>query len=91
MTVDNFAARLAQADLATKADIDDVVGNTDFDVKLKNKNKINKKVTPSKRKQLETENKRTDLTNKVARISEKNMTFCLREFILQVIMAIRDF
>ena len=50
MTIDNFATRLAQADLATKADIDDVVGNTDFDVKLKNKNKINKKVTPSKTK-----------------------------------------
>ena len=43
MTVDNFAARLAQADLATKADIDDVLGNTDFDVKLKNKNKKNLK------------------------------------------------
>ena len=44
MTIDNFATRLAKADLATKADIDDVVGNTDFDVKLKNKNKINNKI-----------------------------------------------
>ena len=34
-TADNFAARLAQATLATKADIDDSVEKTEFDDQLK--------------------------------------------------------
>ena len=44
---DNFAARLAQAKLVTKADNSQFVKETDFDNKLKN---INKKFTSSKTK-----------------------------------------
>ena len=39
LTVEHFTARLKQANLATKADIDDIVKKTDFDDKLKNLNK----------------------------------------------------
>ena len=46
-TVDTLAARLAQASLATKADIGDFVKETDFDNKLDN---LNKKVTSNKTK-----------------------------------------
>ena len=42
ITAENFAARLAQANLGTKSDIADFVKKTDFDDKLKN---LNKKVT----------------------------------------------
>ena len=38
LTADNFAARLAQANLATKTDIHDFAEKTDFDYKLKNLN-----------------------------------------------------
>ena len=41
----NFAVRLKQGNLATKADIDDFAEMTDFDVKLKN---LNKKFTSNK-------------------------------------------
>ena len=44
-TSDNFAARLKQANLASKNDITDFVKKTDFDDKLKN---LNKKVTSNK-------------------------------------------
>ena len=46
-TADTLAARLAQASLATKADIGDFVKETDFDNKLNN---LNKKVTSNKTK-----------------------------------------
>ena len=49
--------------LATKADIDDLVGKTDVDDKLKN---LNKNATSNKAKHVEAEKKLTDLTNKVA-------------------------
>ena len=49
-----FAARLAQAKLATKADIADFVKKTDFDEKLK---KNNKKVTSNRTKHVEGKNK----------------------------------
>ena len=39
LTVENFAARLAQANLANKSDIANFVKKTDFDTKLKNLNK----------------------------------------------------
>ena len=42
---DSFAARLKQANLATKVDIDDFIEKTNFDDKLK---KLNKKDTSSK-------------------------------------------
>ena len=54
---------MSQANLATKADIDDFVEKTYFDDKLKN---LNKKVTSNKTKYLEAEKKLTDLTNEIA-------------------------
>ena len=39
LTADNFAARLKQANLATKSDIDDIVKKTNFYEILKNLNK----------------------------------------------------
>ena len=63
LTVENFSARLAQAKLATKADIDYLVKKTDFDDKLKI---LNKKVTSNKTKHVDNEKKFTNLTNKVA-------------------------
>ena len=45
ITAENFAARLAQANLATESDIANFVNKTDFDEKLKN---VNKKVTSTK-------------------------------------------
>ena len=53
LTAENFAARLAQANLASKSDIANFVKKTDFDDKLKN---LNKKVTSNKTKQLLVEN-----------------------------------
>ena len=44
MTAENFAARLAQAKLSTKANIDDFIKETDFDNKLKNALQINQKM-----------------------------------------------
>ena len=52
-TGENFAARLAEANLATKSDISNVVNKTDFDDKLKNSNK---NVTSNKTKHLLVEN-----------------------------------
>ena len=40
LTSENFAARLAQANLASKNDIAIIVKKTDFDDKIKNLNKI---------------------------------------------------
>ena len=45
LTADHFEARLAQANLATKADIADFIKQKDFGNKLKN---INKNVTSNK-------------------------------------------
>ena len=73
LMTDSFAARLKQANLATNADIDDSIEKTDFDDKLKN---LSKKVTSNKTKHVEVENKLTDLTKKVALISEF-LSFCL--------------
>ena len=49
LTVENFAARLKQANLATKGNIADFVKKADFDDKLKH---LNKKVTSNKSKHL---------------------------------------
>ena len=67
------AARLTQAKLAIKADIDGFVEKTDFEDKLKN---VNKKVTSNKTEYVEAEKKLIDLRNKVAQISEKGYGFC---------------
>ena len=53
LTAENFAARLAQANVATKSDIVNFVDKTDFDDKLKN---LNKKVASNKTKHLLVEN-----------------------------------
>ena len=47
LTAESFAARLAQAKLASKNDIANFVKKTDFDNKLKN---LNKKITSNKTK-----------------------------------------
>ena len=52
LTAENFAARLVEAKIATKADIADLIKKTDFDDKLKN---LNKKVTSNKTKHVEAE------------------------------------
>ena len=57
---------LKKAKLRTKGDIDNFVEKTNFDDKLNN---LNKKVTSSKAKHVETEKKLTDLTKKVEQIS----------------------
>ena len=72
LTVENFEARLAQAKLATKADIADFVKKTDFGDKLEI---LNRKVTSIKTKHIEAEKKITVLTNKIAQISEKGFYF----------------
>ena len=54
LTSDNFTARLAKANLASKNDIADFVKNTDFDDKLKS---LNKNVTSNKTKHVLAENK----------------------------------
>ena len=72
LTAENFAAKLKQSHLATEADIDNFIETPDFDEKLK---KLNKEVTSNKSKHLETEKKLTDITNKVAQISEKGYDF----------------
>ena len=66
LTADNFAARLKQANLATKGDIDDFVEKKDFVYKLKN---LNKKLTSNKKKHIEAGKKLTNLINKFAQIS----------------------
>ena len=68
LTEDNFVAKLAQAKLATKDGIADFVKETDFDQKIKN---LNKKVISNTTKHVLVEKKLTELTNKIAKISEK--------------------
>ena len=72
-TGENFAARLAKANLASK-NIVASVKNTNFDYKLNNGNK---KVTSNKTELVEAENNITNLTNKLAQISEKGYDFLL--------------
>ena len=71
MTSENFAARLAQAKLATKDDIADFVKKkTDFNDKLKN---LNTKFTSNKTKNLLVENNLDELCEKVKVISSKGL------------------
>ena len=58
----NFAARLAQSNLATKIDIADFAKETNFDDKLKN---IKKKVTLRESKHLLVENELNKLFKKL--------------------------
>ena len=65
---------LKHVNLTTKADIDDLVERTDFVDKLKH---LSKKVTSYKTKNLEAQNKLTDLKNKVTQIPERRYNFLL--------------
>ena len=71
MTADNFAARLAQAKLATKTDIVDFVKKAYFDEKLIN---INRKVTLNKTRHVEVKNKLDNISKKVKIILKKGLT-----------------
>ena len=62
VAAENFAARLKQANIATKADFDDFVENTDFDNKLKD---LNENLTSNKTKHVGAKQKLTHLTNKI--------------------------
>ena len=59
LTSENFSARLAPANLASKNDIPNFVKMTDFDDKLKN---LNKNVTSNKTKHVLVENELNELT-----------------------------
>ena len=76
LTAENFAARLAQANLASKNDIAALVKKTDFDDKLKN---LNKKVTSNKSKHLLIENEKT---KKDYNIKQKNCKHMIQGFLL---------
>ena len=67
---ETFAERLAQGKLATKAEIDDFIQNTDFDDKLKN---WNKNVTSNKTKHVEAEKKQIRFTNIKLLKNKKNI------------------
>ena len=88
LTSENFAARLAQANLASKNDIATFVKKkTDFDDKLK---KLNTKVTSNKTKTCKDwkENNLT-LQIKLHKYQKKDMIFCQTECILQAMMVIK--
>ena len=70
-TVEYFAGRLKQADLATKTDIDNFTEETHFDNKLKNGNK---KVTSNKSNHVLVENELDELSEKLELISTKIIT-----------------
>ena len=71
LTADNFAARLAQAKLATINDIADFVKKVYFDEKLIN---IKRKVTLSKTRHVEVKHKLNDLSKKVTIKSTRELT-----------------
>ena len=87
---ENFAARLKQANIATKADFDDFVENTDFDNKLKD---LNENLTSNKTKHVGAKQKLIDLTNKIVQKQQqkKRFGFLLDRRILQVKIVIRNF
>ena len=69
LTAEHFTATLKQANLAIRADTDDLVEKAETDGKLKH---FNKKVTSNKIKHVETEKKLTDLKNM---LSDKGYEF----------------
>ena len=71
LTTENFTGRSKQANLATKADVDDFEEKTDFDNKLKY---LNKKVTSNKSKHLLSENGLDELSENVELISTEELT-----------------
>ena len=76
VAAENFAARLKQANIATKADFDDFVENTDFDNKLKD---LNENLTSNKTSHVGAKQKLTDLTNKIVqKQQQKKIWFFIR-------------
>ena len=74
---ENFAARLAQAKLAIKADVADIVKKIDFYEKEK---KSIKRVTSNKTNHVETEKRLTDLAKKLYKCQKKDMIFCEADY-----------
>ena len=70
MTADNFAVRLTQTNLATKANIVDFVKETDFHNEMKN---LNKKASSNKTKHVLVENEVDELPKKVEVILKKRI------------------
>ena len=71
LTSEHFTARLAQANLASKSDSDNLVKMTEFDDKLKN---LNKNVISNKTKNVLLENELNELSKKVKARSTKGLT-----------------
>ena len=74
ITSENFAARLKQANLASKNDITDFVKNTDFDGKLK---KVNKKVNLHNTKSIKVKKKLSDWSGELKLLSTKDYNVLL--------------
>ena len=72
LTADNFDARLKEADIVSKKDID-FVKRTDFSEKLKN---INEKVTSNKTKHIQGEKKLNEKLEKVKLIPKNGYQLC---------------
>ena len=73
-----MAARLAQANLAAKADIADFVKKTDFDNKLIN---LYKNITSNKTKHVLVSNELNELLEKVKVLWEKDYSFSFRRML----------
>ena len=65
----DFATRLAQANLASKSDIANFLKKTDFDDKLK---RLNKNVTLNKTKHVLVENGLNELSKKLKQYQQKH-------------------
>ena len=72
LTSENFAARLKQANLASKSVIAALVKKTDFDDKLKT---LNKKITSNKTKHVLVESELNELTKKINYCQQKTIVF----------------
>ena len=71
LSAENFAARIAPANLVSKSDIANFIKETDFDDKLNN---LNNKITSNKTKHVLVENESNGLSKKVEAISRKGLT-----------------
>ena len=74
LTAETFAARLRQANLASKNDIANFINKTDFDNKLSG---FNKRINSNKTKHVVVENELNQLLNKIKVISKKDYSFFL--------------
>ena len=71
LSAENFAARLKQANSASKSDIGNLVNKTDFDNKLIS---FNKRSNSKKRKHVLVENELNELSKKTEAIPTKSFT-----------------